>query len=92
MKILKTNIWLLLNSLEHGSIFEKVSDLGNMPWYSEILKTDDEELLYKTRDSRVLVMDSVLNDLNFAIQYLPQTKYKNRASKWTGFKIENLFI
>ena len=69
--------------------FEKVSDFGDVPWYSEILKTDDEELLYKTRDSRVLVMDSVLNDLNFAIQYLPQTKYKNRASKWTALALKS---
>ncbi|MCG6191004.1 RagB/SusD family nutrient uptake outer membrane protein [Maribellus maritimus] len=69
--------------------FDKVRDFGDVPWYSQPLQTNDEELLYKTRDSRTLVMDSVVNDLDFAIQYLPETRYKNKASKWTALALKS---
>jgi hypothetical protein len=64
--------------------FNKVRIFGDVPWYSKPLGTGDDEELYKARDSRELVMDSVLNDLNEAIKYLPETKYHNRISKWTA--------
>lgn len=68
--------------------FEKVKAFGDVPWYSRALATNDDDELYKSRDSRELVMDSVLNDLNEAIKYLPEERYHNRVSKWTalGFK------
>lgn len=69
--------------------FKKVKEFGDVPWYSKPLNTNDEELLYKGRDSRELVMDSVLNDINFAIQYLPQAKYKNKATKWTALALKS---
>lgn len=49
----------------------KVKRFGNVPWYSADLTTASNDELYKGRDSRKLVMDSVLTDLNFAILYLP---------------------
>lgn len=69
--------------------FKKVRDFGDVPWYSKPLNTDDEKLLYKPRDSRVLVMENVLNDIDFAIQYLPQTKYRNKVSKWTALALKS---
>ena len=64
--------------------FEKVKTFGDVPWYSHALNTDDDAELYKARTPRVEVMDSVLNDLNAAVQYLPETKYRNRISKWSA--------
>ena len=64
--------------------FEKVQSFGDVPWYSSPLNTNDEAALYKGRDPRVMVMDSVLNDLDFAIAHLPETKSKNRISKYTA--------
>lgn len=64
--------------------FDKVKAFGNVPWYSRTLNTDDDDEIYKTQDSRILVMDSVLNDLNEAVRYLPEEKYHNRISKWTA--------
>ncbi|MGP1435055.1 MAG: RagB/SusD family nutrient uptake outer membrane protein [Phocaeicola sp.] len=63
--------------------FEKVKTFGDVPWYSHKLNTDDDAELYKARDSRTLVMDSVLNDINYAAQYLSTTKSLNRITKWT---------
>lgn len=69
--------------------FEKVKAFGDVPWYSHALGSTDEAELYKARDSRVLVMDSVLNDLNEAIEYLPATKYKNKVSKYTALAMKS---
>jgi len=68
--------------------FNQVRQFGDVPWYSEVLGTDNEEL-YKPRDSRVLVMDSIVNDLDYAIQNLPETIYKNRISKWTALALKS---
>lgn len=49
--------------------FEKVKRYGNVPWVNKALDVSDSQL-YSGRDSRVLVIDSVLADLDFAIQNL----------------------
>jgi hypothetical protein len=69
--------------------FEKIKLFGDVPWYSGPLNTSDEEALYKSRDPRTMVMDSILNDLNYAIQYLPVTKAKNKLSKWTALALKS---
>jgi len=49
---------------------EKVQRFGDVPWYSTPLEPIDEELLTKARDPRTLVMDSILADINYAIEQL----------------------
>lgn len=53
--------------------FDKVMNYGDVPWYSKAMSTDDSAL-YKPRDPRSLVMDSVLADLNFACSNIYDTK------------------
>lgn len=53
--------------------YEKVRRYGDVPWYSKPLSTEDEDL-YKPRDTRAMVMDSVLADLNFAAENIRDTK------------------
>lgn len=50
--------------------FDKVKRFGRVPWYSKPPKPGNSEL-YKARDPRSLVMDSVLADLDFAIANVP---------------------
>ena len=64
--------------------FDKVKRFGDVPWYSEVLGQDDEELLNKVRDPRTLVMDSVLADINYAIDNIPPEKKLNRITKYTA--------
>lgn len=52
--------------------FDKVRRFGKVPWYNKAMSIDDPEL-YKPRDSRALVMDSVLDDLNFACNNITTT-------------------
>ncbi|MFW5700341.1 MAG: RagB/SusD family nutrient uptake outer membrane protein [Cyclobacteriaceae bacterium] len=53
--------------------FDKVVRYGEVPWYSKTLSTSDDDL-YKPRDARQLVMDSVLYDLNFAAANIRDVK------------------
>lgn len=53
--------------------YEKVKRYGDVPWYSKTLATDDPDL-YKPRDPRQLVMDSVLADLDFAVIHIRDEK------------------
>lgn len=50
--------------------FNLVKTYGDVPWYSTALSPDDEEFLNKARDPRTLVVDSILSDLDHAINYL----------------------
>lgn len=52
--------------------FPKIKAYGNVPWLSKDLTVNDEELLYSSQTPRSEVVDSVLADINFAIQNLPE--------------------
>ena len=68
--------------------FEKLRWYGDVPWYGVVVENNDIEHLMKPRDSRVLVMDSVMADLDFAIAHLPVTKSVERITKWTALALK----
>lgn len=47
--------------------YYKVQRFGDVPWFGKTIDVYDSASLYKPRDPRVLIMDSVMADLNFAI-------------------------
>lgn len=63
--------------------FDKVKQFGDVPWYNKVLEPGDEDL-YKARDSRELIMDSVLADINYAIDNIPAEIQLNRITKYTA--------
>lgn len=60
--------------------FNKVRTYGDVPWYTHAMSTDNEEL-YKGRDSRILVMDSIVKNIDQAIEWLPKKTAVYRISK-----------
>lgn len=52
--------------------FDKIKTFGDVPWYEKDLTTSDTEELYKARDSRDFVLGKVIEDLEFAIEWLPE--------------------
>src|SRR5215203_77491 len=66
--------------------FEKVKRYGDVPWINKALPVDDPELI-KGRDSRTLIMDSVLADIDFAIQNIKTTSDASRSliTKWVAY-------
>lgn len=58
--------------------FDKVVRYGDVPWVNEALDVDDDEL-YGERDSRELVIDSVLADLDYACENMTTTSDDTRS-------------
>ena len=51
--------------------FGKIKQFGDVPWYDKDLQTADTDELYKPRDTRDFVLGKIIEDLEFAIQWLP---------------------
>lgn len=68
--------------------FDMMKRFGDVPWYSTPLETNDPDL-YKARDSRVLVTDSILADLDYAIATLDATKNNSTVTKWTALALKS---
>jgi len=71
--------------------FQMVQRFGDVPWYSSPLAVDDSTLLYKPRDPRTLVMDSVLADLNYACANITVTDDQSRSmiTKWVAYAMKS---
>lgn len=69
--------------------FEKVKRFGDVPWYDESIDSDNEELLYKARDSRELIVENILADLDLAIKELPDNKTIYEINKWTAYALKS---
>lgn len=68
--------------------YKKVRSYSDVPWYSTSLETSDKELLYKTQDSRKVVVDSIMNDLDFAVNHITEKVSKTRISLWSALSIQ----
>jgi hypothetical protein len=66
--------------------FEKVKRYGDVPWISKPLDVSDPEL-YKGRDARTLVMDSILADIDYATQNIRTANDPSRSliTKWVAY-------
>lgn len=67
--------------------FDKVKRFGDVPWYSDALGVENTAL-YKARDPRTLVMDSVLADLDFAIGHISDPASVETISRWTALALK----
>lgn len=70
--------------------FEKVKRFGDVPWYDHQLGSADPDL-YKPRDSRELVMQKMIEDIDYAIENLPVEKSLYRVTKWTALALKSRF-
>jgi len=69
--------------------WEKVRTFGDVPYYDKPLESADEEALYKARDSRVFVVDKIVEDLDFAIANLDAEDDKLHVNKWTALALKS---
>lgn len=68
--------------------FDKLKRFGDVPWYSNALNAGSEEL-YKARDPRTLIVDSIKADLDFAIANLRTAKTPARINKWAALAFKS---
>lgn len=67
--------------------FNLVKTFGGVPFINTYLDLADEQRIYKPRDSRVLVMDSVLADLNFAVANLRVRDQANAVNQDVAYAL-----
>ncbi len=68
--------------------FQKVKRFGDVPWYDDVL-TSDSDLLYKQRDSREVVMQHILEDIDYAIANLPTKADVYNVTTWTALALKS---
>lgn len=52
--------------------YGKIRTYGDVPWYETDLTDADKDELFKGRDPRDFVLQKIIDDLEFAIQWLPE--------------------
>ena len=67
---------------------DKVKRYGDVPWYNQVLEADDDALLFKAREDRGIIMDSINADLDRAIALLPAEHSLSRVTKWTALALK----
>lgn len=68
--------------------YSLVKSYSDVPWYGKDLQTIDKDLLYKKQDSRELVVDSIMADLDFAVNNMKDGTSKTRIFKSTALSIQ----
>ncbi|ASW74449.1 RagB/SusD family nutrient uptake outer membrane protein [Chryseobacterium piperi] len=68
--------------------FNMVKKYGDVPWYSNTIGSSDDAMLYKAKDPRTLVMDSVMSDLEYASAHVLPAKTNNTMiTKWAALTL-----
>lgn len=68
--------------------FDKLKRFGDVPWYDRVLGQEDEEL-FKARDSREVVFQHMLEDIDYAIANLETTRSAQLITKWTALALKS---
>jgi len=61
---------------------DMVKRFSDVPWYSRALNPGDTVELYKKRDPRTLIIDSVMADLEFASAHVKESVPAGTPGKW----------
>jgi hypothetical protein len=73
--------------------YDKVSKFGDNQWVESEVSTNDDDILFGTRDPREFVMDKVLEDINFAVAKLPMswggTRNPGRLDHWDALALKS---
>lgn len=69
--------------------WEKVRDFGDVPFYDAPVDPLDDKALYAARDSRVDVVNKIVEDLDFAIANLSDETSKVKVTKWTALALKS---
>lgn len=54
--------------------YEKLCNYGAVPWFEHLVSSTDEATLYKDRDSRDVIVDHMIKDLDYCYAHLKTTE------------------
>ncbi|WP_343562918.1 RagB/SusD family nutrient uptake outer membrane protein [Sphingobacterium sp.] len=66
--------------------FKMVKKYGDVPWYSHVMGTSSEDL-YKAKDPRTAVVDSLMKDLEFAAANVRPGGDNSYFTKWSALTL-----
>lgn len=76
----------LYRAIKH---YELVRSFGDCYWVEKVLTPQDEDVLYGARQDRDLVMDKVLQDLDFAINNIPASNGRTEINKAVAYAVKS---
>ncbi|CAL1517119.1 RagB/SusD family nutrient uptake outer membrane protein [Chitinophaga sp. MM2321] len=69
--------------------FARVKDYGDVPWLGRSMDISDTSYIYKSRDPRTVVMDSVLADLDFATTNIRVSDQANTINRYVALALKS---
>lgn len=67
--------------------FQKLKRFGEVPWITNSLTIDSEELT-APRDTRETVVSNIISELDFAVEHLPPTSSSNRLTAYAALALK----
>ena len=71
--------------------YDKLVTYGRVPWIDKPLDPTDDDL-YKTQDSRDVIIQHIMEDLDYAAENITTTSitpYSNTVNKWTALALKS---
>jgi hypothetical protein len=62
---------------------DKVKRYSDVPWYDKVLSADDPDL-FKSRDSRDMVVQKVFEDFKFATEHISEDQPEGAVNRWVA--------
>lgn len=67
--------------------YDKIKRYSDVPWYSGTLEVNDEEL-FKPRDPRKMVVDSIIKDIQYASTHIKENTAFGDINKWAALMLQ----
>lgn len=61
---------------------DKIKRYSDVPWYDQVIESDDEDLLFKGRDSREMVVQHIMDDFTFAAEHVEMDAAEGEVDNW----------
>lgn len=68
--------------------FDMIKRYGMAPWYSHVIDQGDQAALMKGQDSRTLIVDSIMQDLDFAVRYVEPGSSRTRITRYAALALQ----
>jgi len=61
---------------------DKVKRYSDVPWYDEVIDSNDDDLLFKGRDPREMVVQKIMEDFQFAAENVEMDAQEGEVDSW----------
>ncbi|ADQ17940.1 RagB/SusD domain protein [Leadbetterella byssophila DSM 17132] len=70
--------------------YDKLTTFGDVPWIDKPIGVDEEDVLFAKRDSRTIIIDKILEDLDFAYQNMTTNSSDGTTvTKWAALAFKS---